>query len=102
MFPAARIGDPTVTGDFVIGPCVPNVLIGGLPAAVLGDMVQGALINASPGTITMGSATVMIAGKPAARVTSLVSGGTTTTPAGPVPVPPTAIAMGAANVLIGG
>jgi len=94
-FPAARLGDITATGDAITGPGVPNVLIGGRPAAVVGDMVSGA---ACTGAITMGSMTVLIAGRPAARVTSMVTGAN---PATGVPVS-TTVAMGAPTVLIGG
>lgn len=75
MPPAARITDmhtcPMVTGVIphvggpVIGPGVPTVLIGNLPAAVVGDK---ATCVGPPDTIARGSATVLIAGKPAARV----------------------------------
>ncbi len=78
MPPAARITDmhacPMVTpglppiphvGGPISGPCVPNVLIGGLPAAVLGDM---AVCVGPPDTIVKGSATVLISGRPAARM----------------------------------
>ncbi|MGV0028542.1 hypothetical protein [Phormidesmis priestleyi] len=41
MFPAARITDLTVTGDAILPPGVPTVLIGGLPAACVGDQVMG-------------------------------------------------------------
>ncbi len=37
MPPAARITDPTAPPGTIIGPGVATVLIGGLPAAVLGD-----------------------------------------------------------------
>ncbi len=70
-FPAARLGDMTVTGDAITGPGAPTVLIGGAPAACLGDAVAG---NACTGAITMGSPTVLIGGRPAARVTSQVTG----------------------------
>ncbi|NDJ85637.1 MAG: hypothetical protein GYB66_07105, partial [Chloroflexi bacterium] len=69
--PAARVGDLTVTGDAITGPGVPNVLIMGQPAAVIGDSVAG---NACTGAIVKGSATVMIGGRPAARVTDTVTG----------------------------
>ncbi len=95
MFPAARIGDLTITGDAIVGPGVPNVLIGGLPASVVGDMVTGPVCV---GSITQGSATVLIGGRPAARVTSMVVGNN---PATGVPVT-TAVAKGQPNVLIGG
>ena len=92
-FPAARMGDTTATGDTIVGPGVPNVLIGGQPAAVMGDTVSGA---AAVGPIIMGSPTVLIGGRPAARVTSMVSG---VNPATGIPVP-TTIAMGCVTVLI--
>jgi uncharacterized Zn-binding protein involved in type VI secretion len=94
-FPAARLGDITATGDAITGPGVPNVMIANMPAAVVGDLVSGA---ACTGAITMGSMTVMIAGRPAARVTSMVTG---VNPATGVPVS-TTVAMGAPTVLIGG
>jgi uncharacterized Zn-binding protein involved in type VI secretion len=52
-------------GGTVTGPGVPNVLIGKIPAAVLGDM---AVCVGPPDSIIKGSATVMIGGKPAARM----------------------------------
>jgi uncharacterized Zn-binding protein involved in type VI secretion len=74
MPPAARITDmhtcpmaspnPHIGGP-ISGPCVPTVLIGGMPAAVVGDMCVCA---GPPDTIVMGSATVLIGGKPAARM----------------------------------
>lgn len=78
MPPAARLTDmhvcPMLTpglppiphvGGPVSGPGVPTVLIGGLPAAVLGDM---AVCVGPPDTIAKGSATVMIGKRPAARM----------------------------------
>lgn len=75
MPPAARITDmhecPMTTGPVphvggpVIGPSVPTVLIGKLPAAVLGDML---VCVGPPDSIVQGSSTVMIGGKPAARL----------------------------------
>jgi len=62
---------PMVTGTVphvggpVSGPGVPTVLIGGMPAAVVGDM---AVCTGPPDTIVAGSGTVMIGGKPAARM----------------------------------
>lgn len=76
MPPAARIADfhscpmstpggtPHVGGP-VIGPGVATVLIGGMPAAVVGDSITCA---GPPDTIAAGSSTVMIGGTPAARV----------------------------------
>lgn len=94
-FPAARVADMSATGDAITGPGVPNVLIGGMPAAVVGDLVAGAAIS---GAITMGSMTVMIGGRPAARSTSMVSGVNNQSGA---PVS-TTIISGAPTVLIGG
>lgn len=75
MPPAARISDlhvcPMVTGTVphvggpVLGPGVSSVLIGGLPAAVVGD---SASCSGPPDSIVAGSASVMIGGKPAARM----------------------------------
>ena len=92
--PAARVGDTTATGDAITGPGVPTVLIGGMPAAVLGDMVSGA---ACVGAITLGSFTVLIMNRPAATVGSMVAGAN---PATGVPVT-TTVAMGAMNVMFG-
>ncbi len=92
-FPAARVGDTTVTGDTITGPGVPTVLIGGMPASVMGDLVAG---NVCTGAVTMGSPTVLIGGRPAARVTSQVTG---VNPYSGVPVT-TAVGMGCMTVLL--
>lgn len=92
-FPAARLTDLTATGDAITGPGVPTVLIENMPASVMGDLVSGA---ACQGSITMGSPTVMIGGRPAARVTSVVTG---VNPATGVPVS-TTIVKGAIKTLI--
>jgi uncharacterized Zn-binding protein involved in type VI secretion len=94
-FPAARLGDLTATGDAITGPGVPTVLIENIPASVVGDLVSGA---ACVGSIIMGSVTVLIGGRPAARVTSSVAG---TNPVTGVPVS-TTILKGALKVIIGG
>jgi uncharacterized Zn-binding protein involved in type VI secretion len=87
--PAARLTDmhvcPMVTpgvppiphvGGPIIGPGVPNVLIGGIPAAVLGD---NAVCVGPPDAIIMGSPTVLIGNLPAARLgDSTAHGGTIT------------------------
>lgn len=83
MPPAARIGDmhvcPMTTGPVphVGGPIAagcPTVLIGGMPAARMGDM---ATCTGPPDTIVKGSSTVMIGGQPAARMgDSCAHGGT--------------------------
>ncbi len=95
MFPAARLTDITVTGDPITAIGVPNVLIGGMPAACVGDFVVWSVVT---GNIMMGSSTVLIGGRPAARVTSMVTGVNTVSG---VPIT-TTVAMGAPNVLIGG
>jgi len=68
---AARVGDTTVHGGTVVGPGVPTVLIGGMPAAVLGDMHVCVIPPPSahpPSTpFVAGSATVLIQGVPALR-----------------------------------
>lgn len=96
MPPAARLTDmhtcPMVTGIVphvggpVVGPGVPTVLIEKLPAAVVGD---SCICVGPPDTIAKGSATVMVGGKPAARIgDNSAHGGS--------------ILLGAMTVLIGG
>lgn len=96
MPPAARLTDmhtcPMVTGIVphvggpVLGPGMPTVLIGKLPAARVGDMCT---CVGPPDSIIKGSATVMIGGMPAARMgDSTAHGGV--------------IVLGAMNVMIGG
>lgn len=73
--PAARLTDMHVcpmvdvlvphVGGPIIGPGAPTVMIGGLPAAVMGDSLT---CVGPPDTIIKGSATVMIGGKPAVRM----------------------------------
>lgn len=79
-FPVARLTDLTVTGDVVTAPGCPNVLVGGLPIACLGDAVSGAVCV---GAIVVGNMTVLAGGRPIARVTSSVGGAN---PATGVPV----------------
>lgn len=95
--PAARLGDPTAHGGtIVIG--FPMVLIGGMPAARVGDMHVCPMLNPGVpppphvgGPIAMGSPMVLIGGMPAARM------GDMATCAGP----PDTIMMGCPTVLIG-
>lgn len=93
---AARASDmhvcPSATGTVphVGGPILPGgnttVLIGGMPAAVVGD---NCVCSGPPDSITKGSATVTIGGKAAARMgDSTAHGGT--------------IILGCPTVLIGG
>ncbi|AXG71528.1 PAAR motif protein [Kordia sp. SMS9] len=75
MPPAARITDmhvcPMTTGPVphvggpILPPGAPTVLIGGLPAAKLGDMC---VCTGPPDSIIAGSGTVLIEGMPAARM----------------------------------
>ena len=67
---------PPHVGGPVSGPGVPTVLIGGKPAAVMGDMCTCA---GPPDTIAQGEATVLIGGKPAATVGSMTAHGGTIT-----------------------
>lgn len=57
-------GSPHVGGP-VMPPGEPTVLIGGMPAARVGDQ---AVCAGPPDTIAAGSSTVMIGNKPAARL----------------------------------
>lgn len=78
--PIPHVGGP------VTGPGAPTVLIGKLPAAVMGDMC---VCVGPPDSIIKGSATVMICGKPAARMgDSTAHGGV--------------IVLGCSTVMIGG
>lgn len=96
MKPAARISDmhvcPMVTGIVphvggpILPPGAPTVLIGGLPAARVGDM---AVCVGPPDTIAMGSGTVMISNMPAARMGDMTGHGGS-------------IVLGCFTVLIGG
>lgn len=63
---------PPHVGGPVSGPGVPTVLIGGKPAAVMGDMCTCA---GPPDTIIKGCATVLIGGKPAATVGDMTAHG---------------------------
>lgn len=99
MPPAARLTDmhtcpmqtpglppiPHVGGP-VVGPGVPTVLIGSLPAAVVGD---NAVCVGPPDVIVQGSSTVLIGGRPAARVGDATAHGGS-------------VVMGLPTVLIGG
>lgn len=99
MPPAARITDlhtcPMLTpglppiphvGGPIAGPGAATVLVGGLPAAILGDM---AVCVGSPDSIVKGSRTVLANGTPMARM------GDTTAHGG-------SIVLGAPTVLVGG
>ena len=95
--PAARLGDMTAHGGTIAVGC-PTVLIGGMPAARIGDMHVCPMVTPAPvpvphvgGPISLGSAGVLIGGMPAARVGDMaVCVG-----------PPDTIALGCFTVLIG-
>jgi uncharacterized Zn-binding protein involved in type VI secretion len=77
----------------IAGPGVVNVLIGGMPAAVMGDTHVCSIPPLAgphpPTPIVKGSATVLIGGRPAARLGDLSGCGAP-------------IVMGLPTVLIGG
>jgi uncharacterized Zn-binding protein involved in type VI secretion len=95
--PAARIGDMCMHGGTVVVGC-PTVLIGGMPAARLGDMHVCPMATPAPvpvphvgGPISLGSPMVLIGGMPAARMGDMaVCVG-----------PPDTIVLGCMTVLIG-
>ncbi len=82
---AARITDlivSTATSGVptpILPPGVPTVLIGGLPAATLGD-------TCGVDAVILGSFTVLIGGKPAARVADATASGGLIIPPGCVTV----------------
>lgn len=96
--PAARIGDMCAHGGTLVVGC-PTVLIGGMPAARLGDMHVCPMVTpAGPapiphvgGPVLKGSTGVLIGGMPAARMgdLALCTG------------PPDSIVLGCMTVLIG-
>jgi uncharacterized Zn-binding protein involved in type VI secretion len=57
--PVPHVGGP------LLGPGIPTVLVGKLAAAVVGDLL---VCVGPPDAIAMGSTSVMIGGKPAARM----------------------------------
>lgn len=98
MSAAARLGDSCAHGGAIVAGC-PTVLIGGMPAARVGDMHVCPMVT--PGTppiphvgmpiIPPGSPTVLIGGMPAARMGDMA----------PCTGPPDSIVMGCMTVLIG-
>ncbi|GAB4021315.1 type VI secretion protein [Spirosoma sp. KCTC 42546] len=66
VVPIPHVGGP------IMGPGMPTVLIGGQPAAVMGDMCT---CVGPPDVIVKGSATVLIGGKPAARMGDMTAHG---------------------------
>jgi uncharacterized Zn-binding protein involved in type VI secretion len=79
---AARVGDPHLcpmvtgvvphVGGPILPPGCPTVLIGGLPAATVGNLVT---CVGPPDTIAKGSTKVLICGMPAARMLDLTAHG---------------------------
>lgn len=63
--PMANPGGSPHVGGPVMPPGVPTVMIGGMPAATVGNMCT---CSGPPDSIVMGSQTVFIGGKPAARM----------------------------------
>lgn len=89
---AARITDPTGHPGMVTGPGVATVLIGGMPAAVLGDMHACSFpppASHPPTPFTIGSATVLVSGRPALRMGDVAGCGAP-------------IVAGAPTVIVGG
>jgi uncharacterized Zn-binding protein involved in type VI secretion len=92
MPPAARLSDPTSHPGIVTGPGVATVLLGGMPAAVVGDMHTCSFPPPAvhpPTPFPMGSTTVLIGGRPALRVGDMAGCGA-------------AIVSGAFTVMVGG
>lgn len=93
MPPAARVTDPSGHPGMISGPGVPNVLIGGLPAAVQGDLHTCAMPPTAgphpPSPLVKGSTNVLIGGRAAVRQGDLAGCGAP-------------IVMGHPTVLIGG
>jgi uncharacterized Zn-binding protein involved in type VI secretion len=98
---------PSPFAGMITGGCSANVMIAGMPAATVGSTAtnqpphipQGGPFQVPPtnqGTVTQGSATVLINNKPAARV-----GDPVTTCNDPAPAPTSSI-VGAGTVMIGG
>jgi uncharacterized Zn-binding protein involved in type VI secretion len=88
---AARVGDTSNHGGAVTGPGVPTVLVGGMPAAVVGDLHACPLGSNSHPPVSpfpSGSACVLIGGRPALRT-------------GDACICGAAAAVGAPTVLIG-
>jgi uncharacterized Zn-binding protein involved in type VI secretion len=91
--PAARVGDPTGHPGTVAGPGVATVLIGGMPAAVVGDMHACSMPPLAgphpPNPFPKGSTSVLIGNRPALRMGDMAGCGAP-------------IVMGAPTVQVGG
>lgn len=96
--PAARLTDMTAHGGSVVGPGVPTVLIGKLPAATMGDQHLCPMVTPGVppiphvgGPILLGSTGVFIGKKPAARVGDMAM----------CVGPPSQVVLGCFTVMIG-
>ncbi len=95
MLPAARLGDQCAHGGaIVVG--LPTVLIGGMPAARLGDMHACPMLTGPVphvgGPILKGSCTVLVGMVPQARISDMLT----------CVGPPDTIVKGCPTVLVGG
>jgi len=93
--PAARMGDMTAHGGSVVAGC-PTVMIGGAPAARVGDMhvcpmVTGTVPHVGGPVLPPGNPMVLIGGMPAARMGDMAA----------CSGPPDSIVGGCPTVLIG-
>lgn len=89
---AARVGDTSNHGGSLVGPGASNVMIGGMPASVAGDMHTcplGSSAHPPASPFPMGSSSVLIGGRPALRTSDACGCGAMA-------------ALGAPTVLIGG
>ena len=93
MPPAARVTDLSTHGGTIVGPGNATVLIGGMPAAVMGDNhvcpIPPPLHVPTVSPFVAGSGTVLIGGVPALRVGDLCACGASA-------------AIGEPTVIIGG
>ena len=88
----------------IIGPGAPTVMIGGKPAALMGDSTTpcmlGGCVPGGPGMLSQGSATIMIAKKPAVRANDMT---THSSCVAPIPAPTGKVMPpGCLSVMIGG
>jgi uncharacterized Zn-binding protein involved in type VI secretion len=71
--PVGTITNTTATGDLVVGPGAPTILVKGLPVSCMGDMVAGAMCTT--GAVIMTPAVTKLAkGRPMVCMTSMVVG----------------------------
>jgi uncharacterized Zn-binding protein involved in type VI secretion len=85
MPPAARVTDPTGHPGIITGPGVATVLVGGLPAAVVGDLHTCSFPPPAvhpPTPFPKGSLTVMVGARPALRVGDMAGCGARIIPPG--------------------